>query len=44
MWIQHDGTDGGVASKLVEQGVPKQDIVLGFHSAFKRQFTEFAVR
>lgn len=43
IWIQHDGTEGGVASELVEQGVPKQDIVLGFHSAFKRQFTEFAV-
>ncbi|MCJ8280911.1 MAG: XisI protein [Rivularia sp. ALOHA_DT_140] len=44
IWIQHDGTEGGVASELVEQGVPKQDIVLGFHSPFKRQFTEFAVR
>lgn len=43
IWIQHDGTEGGVASELVDQGVPKQDIVLGFHSAFKRQFTEFAV-
>ena len=43
IWIQHDGTEGGVASELLEQGVPKQDIVLGFHSAFKRQFTEFAV-
>jgi len=42
-WIQNDGTEGGVAFDLLERGVDKQDIVLGFHSAFKRQFTEFAV-
>ncbi|MGB3652452.1 MAG: element excision factor XisI family protein [Rivularia sp. (in: cyanobacteria)] len=41
--MQHDGTEGGVANELVERGISKQDIVLGFHSAFKRQFTEFAV-
>ncbi|MEB3249760.1 MAG: element excision factor XisI family protein, partial [Merismopediaceae bacterium] len=27
----------------VKAGVPKQDIVVGFHSAFMRQFTEYAV-
>lgn len=43
IWIQHDGTEGGIANKLVERGVPKSDIVLAFHSPFKRQFTEFAV-
>lgn len=43
IWIQHDGTEGGIANELVEHGVPKQDIVLAFHSPFKRQFTEFAV-
>lgn len=43
IWIQHDGTEGGIALKLVDRGVPKHDIVLGFHSPFKRQFTEFAV-
>ncbi|MBD1998093.1 XisI protein [Leptolyngbya sp. FACHB-541] len=43
IWIQHDGTEGGIANELVEQGVPKHDIVLAFHSPFKRQFTEFAV-
>ncbi|MBE7385153.1 MAG: XisI protein [Leptolyngbya sp. SIO1E4] len=43
IWIQHDGTEGGIALELVKQGVPKHDIVLGFHSPFKRQFTEFAV-
>jgi hypothetical protein len=43
IWIQHDGTEVGIANRLVEAGVPKTDIVLGFHSPFKRQFTEFAV-
>jgi hypothetical protein len=43
IWIQHDGTEGGIALELIDRGVPKQDIVLGFHSPFKRQFTDFAV-
>ncbi|MGQ4649241.1 element excision factor XisI family protein [Lyngbya aestuarii] len=43
IWIQHDGTEGGIANELIERGVPKGDIVLAFHSPFKRQFTEFAV-
>lgn len=43
IWIQLDGTEEGVANRLVEAGVPKEDIVLGFHSPFKRQFTGFAV-
>jgi hypothetical protein len=43
IWIQHDGTEGGIANDLVDHGVPKHDIVLGFHAPFKRQFTDFAV-
>ncbi|WP_129677324.1 XisI protein [Candidatus Chloroploca sp. Khr17] len=43
IWIQHDGTEEGIANRLVEQGVPKTDIVLAFHSPFRRQFTGFAV-
>jgi hypothetical protein len=43
IWIQHDGTERGVANDLVEWGVPKEDIVLAFHSPYKRQFTGFAV-
>ncbi len=43
IWIQHDGTEGGIANELISRGVPKQEIVLAFQSAFKRQFTEFAV-
>lgn len=43
IWIQYNGTEEHVAERLVEMGVPKEDIVLGFHSPFKRQFTPYAV-
>ncbi|BAU14899.1 XisI protein [Leptolyngbya sp. NIES-3755] len=43
IWIQYDGTEGGIAQELVEQGVPKEDIVLGFHPPSVRKLTEFAV-
>ena len=42
LWIQWDGTDEPIAEELAELGVPKSDIVLGFHAPYKRQFTEFA--
>jgi len=42
IWIQRDLTEQGVASELVELGVPKTDIVLGFKSPYIRQFTDFA--
>lgn len=42
IWVQRDGTEIGVANELVAAGVPKQDIVLGFHAPYKRKFTEFA--
>ena len=41
IWIQHDGTEVGIANQLVEMGVPKQDIVLAFHEPEVRQFTDF---
>jgi hypothetical protein len=42
IWIQHDGTEVGIATQLLELGVPASDIVLAFHSPYMRQFTEFA--
>lgn len=42
MWIQHDGTERGLASELMEQGVPRGDIVLGFRAPARRKYTEFA--
>ncbi|WP_225977609.1 XisI protein [Nostoc sp. CENA543] len=44
IWIQQDGTEVGIANKLVELGVPKRDIVLGFDPPKFRHYTEFAVR
>ena len=43
VWIQHDGTNLRLADMLVREGVPKQNIVLAFHPADLRQFTDFAV-
>jgi len=43
IWIQHDGTEEGSANRLVDAGVAKEDIVLGFQSPAKRRYTEFAV-
>ena len=43
LWIQWNGTEDEIADELVELGVAKSDIVLGFHMPYKRQFTEFAV-
>jgi hypothetical protein len=44
LWIQYDGMETGVANDLIAAGVPKEDIVLAFHSEYMRQFTEFAIK
>ncbi len=44
IWVQYNGTEDAVAQRLVALGVPESDIVLGFHSEFKRQFTPYSVR
>ncbi|NER98281.1 MAG: XisI protein [Symploca sp. SIO1B1] len=43
LWIQHDGTEEGVADELVTLGIPKQQIVLGFKPIDRRRVTEFAI-
>lgn len=43
IWVQYDGTEVGIANELVELGVPKSDIVLGYHPLSMRKFTDFAV-
>ena len=43
IWIQYNGTEDSIAERLVEMGVPTSDIVLGFDSSCKRQFTPYAV-
>ncbi|ETX00458.1 MAG: hypothetical protein ETSY1_11130 [Candidatus Entotheonella factor] len=42
IWIQWNGTEDDIAAELVALGVPKHDIVLGFHSPVMRPFTEYA--
>jgi XisI protein len=42
-WVQYDGTEVGVANELLEQGIPRKDIVLAYHSPFMRQYNGFAV-
>ncbi|MDF5715400.1 MAG: XisI protein [Rhizonema sp. NSF051] len=44
IWIQWNGTEDNIAAELMEMGVSNQDIVLGFHTPYMRQFTDFAVR
>ncbi|MGB7442204.1 MAG: XisI protein [Coleofasciculaceae cyanobacterium] len=43
IWIQQNGTEIDLGEELVNLGVPKDDIVVGFHPPYLRQFTEFAV-
>lgn len=43
VWVQRDGTEQGIANELVNAGIPRDRIVLGFRPAGVRPFTEFAV-
>ncbi len=43
LWIQHDGTEEGIAYELVAGGIPKEHIVLAYKSVDRRKVTEFAV-
>lgn len=43
IWIQWNGTEVDIADELVQMGVLKQDIVIGFHSPSMRKFTDFAM-
>jgi hypothetical protein len=43
VWIQYDGTSRPIAEALIEAGIPREAIVLGFHPPDVRQYTDFAV-
>jgi hypothetical protein len=43
IWIQQDGTEDAIAEQLVEQGIPQQDIVLGYQAPHMRKYTEFGI-
>jgi hypothetical protein len=42
LWIQYDGTEEGVATQLVAEGVPHDRIVLAFKPPDVRKYTDFA--
>ncbi len=42
-WIQRDGTETGIANELLNAGVPKGQIVLGFRSPEMRKMSELVV-
>lgn len=42
IWVQQDHTEEGIATTLLDYGVPRDDIVLGFRAPNLRQYTEFA--
>jgi hypothetical protein len=43
IWVHRDGTEYGIANELVNARISKDNIVLGFHPANIRQYTDFAV-
>jgi len=43
VWVQQDNTDLVIVDKLLEKGIPKSDMVLGFHPPYVRPQTDFAV-
>jgi hypothetical protein len=43
IWIQRDGIEDGITDELVEAGIPKDEIVLGFQPPNVRPHTGYAV-
>ncbi len=43
VWLHHDGTDLAIGQVLLDKGVAKKDLVLGFQAPARRADTEFAV-
>lgn len=43
VWIQHNGTEIEIGEELAKAGIPKKNIVVGFHAPYKRQLTDYAV-
>ena len=43
IWIQWNMTEIDIAGELVKMGVPKQEIVVGFHHPFMRKLSDYAV-
>jgi hypothetical protein len=42
VWVQHDGTEAGIARLFAEAGVPRESIVLAFKHPSRRKYTNYA--
>ncbi len=43
VWVQHNGTEIEIGTELAVAGIPKKNIVIGFHAPYKRKLTDYAV-
>ncbi len=43
IWVQEDNSDLDIASILLEEGISKSDIVLGFQSPAIRQYSSYSI-
>jgi len=43
VWLQYDGTDLVLAQQLMDKGIAKEDLILGFKAPFKRKLMGFPV-
>lgn len=43
IWLQQNTTDIDIAQELIDMGIPKTDIILGLHPAYKRPYTGYGV-
>jgi hypothetical protein len=43
VWLEYNGTDARIGEELVAAGIPRKDIVLGFHPEELRSLTGFGV-
>ena len=43
IWVQEDKMEESITERLVEKGVSKKDIVIGYFPDYHRPFTEYAV-
>ncbi len=42
IWVQHDGTEEGITTRLLAAGVTPGEIVMGFHPPTQRHLTRYA--
>ncbi len=43
VYVEQDNTDADPVGQMIAAGIPKEDIVLAFHSPSQRKLTDFAI-